>query len=125
LLVFGTLFSGAGIVLQGHHRRACGSCFSYPCSSAARGDLQTIHAKWPRQIGCRPGLAICRRSVEANGGTLRVRDVPGSGCVFTIELPRHVSTKGAAEASQDPLKCASVQTRTPRSAQAACLIPVE
>jgi signal transduction histidine kinase len=35
------------------------------------------------------GLAICRRSVEANNGVLRVRDVPGSGCIFTIELPRH------------------------------------
>jgi signal transduction histidine kinase len=36
------------------------------------------------------GLAICRRSVEANGGVLSVRDVAGSGCVFTIELPRQV-----------------------------------
>jgi len=36
------------------------------------------------------GLAICRRSVEANNGVLTVRDVAGSGCVFTIELPRHV-----------------------------------
>jgi signal transduction histidine kinase len=36
------------------------------------------------------GLAICRRSVEANNGVLSVRDVPGAGCVFTIELPRHV-----------------------------------
>lgn len=35
------------------------------------------------------GLAICRRSVEANNGTLRVRDVPGVGCIFTIDLPRH------------------------------------
>lgn len=35
------------------------------------------------------GLAICRRSVEANHGVLRVRDVPNSGCVFTIDLPRH------------------------------------
>ena len=34
------------------------------------------------------GLAICRRSVEANGGELRVRDVPGVGCIFTIALPR-------------------------------------
>jgi signal transduction histidine kinase len=33
------------------------------------------------------GLDICRRSVEANNGILRVRDVPGSGCVFTIDLP--------------------------------------
>ena len=33
------------------------------------------------------GLDICRRSVEANNGILRVRDVPGIGCIFTIELP--------------------------------------
>jgi signal transduction histidine kinase len=36
------------------------------------------------------GLAICRRSVEANDGALSVRDIPGSGCVFTIDLPRHL-----------------------------------
>lgn len=34
------------------------------------------------------GLSICRRSVEANHGVLSVRDVPGKGCVFTIELSR-------------------------------------
>jgi signal transduction histidine kinase len=34
------------------------------------------------------GLSIARRSVEANGGSLSVRDVPGTGCIFTIELPR-------------------------------------
>jgi signal transduction histidine kinase len=35
------------------------------------------------------GLSICRRSVAANGGTLDVRDLPGCGCVFTIQLPRY------------------------------------
>lgn len=35
------------------------------------------------------GLSIARRSVEANGGALSVRDLPGFGCVFTIDLPRH------------------------------------
>jgi signal transduction histidine kinase len=35
------------------------------------------------------GLSICRRSIESNNGVLTVRDVAGSGCVFTIELPRH------------------------------------
>lgn len=34
------------------------------------------------------GLSISRASVEANDGVLRVRDVPGHGCVFTIDLPR-------------------------------------
>ncbi len=35
------------------------------------------------------GLSISRLSVEANGGNISVRDIPGSGCVFTIDLPRH------------------------------------
>ena len=33
------------------------------------------------------GLSIARRAVEASGGALSVRDMPGHGCVFTIELP--------------------------------------
>jgi C4-dicarboxylate-specific signal transduction histidine kinase len=44
------------------------------------------------------GLSICRRSVEANGGVLRVRNLPGSGCIFTIDLPRHSLSKFAASA---------------------------
>lgn len=40
------------------------------------------------------GLTICRRSVEANSGELTVRNVPGSGCVFTIDLPRHIPGGG-------------------------------
>ena len=34
------------------------------------------------------GLSIAQRSVEANGGRLSVVSVEGSGCVFTIDLPR-------------------------------------
>jgi signal transduction histidine kinase len=34
------------------------------------------------------GLCIARQSVEADSGTLTVRDVPGTGCVFSIRLPR-------------------------------------
>lgn len=35
------------------------------------------------------GLTIARQSVEADGGMLTVRNAPGSGCTFTISLPRH------------------------------------
>lgn len=35
------------------------------------------------------GLSIARQSIEADSGTLSVRDVPGTGCVFTISLPRY------------------------------------
>jgi signal transduction histidine kinase len=34
------------------------------------------------------GLSIARAAVESDGGTLDVRDVPGTGCIFTITLPR-------------------------------------
>jgi len=34
------------------------------------------------------GLPLSRRSVEANGGKLYVRSLPGVGCVFTVDLPR-------------------------------------
>lgn len=39
------------------------------------------------------GLDICRRSAEANGGTLKIRDRPGIGCAFTIELPQYHATR--------------------------------
>jgi hypothetical protein len=34
------------------------------------------------------GLAIARESVEVNGGAIRASNLPGRGCVFTIDLPR-------------------------------------
>jgi signal transduction histidine kinase len=34
------------------------------------------------------GLSLCRRSIAANGGALSVGNLPGRGCVFTIDLPR-------------------------------------
>ncbi len=34
------------------------------------------------------GLSISRRSVQAIGGTIAVRDISGVGCVFTVELPQ-------------------------------------
>jgi signal transduction histidine kinase len=43
------------------------------------------------------GLSIARRSIEANAGILSVRDLPGSGCVFTIDLPRHTMPDPVAE----------------------------
>jgi signal transduction histidine kinase len=41
------------------------------------------------------GLSICRKAAESNGGEIRVQDLPGKGCVFTLELPR---TQPAAHA---------------------------
>ena len=35
------------------------------------------------------GLAFCRWAVEANDGRIYARSLPGTGCIFTIDLPRH------------------------------------
>ena len=34
------------------------------------------------------GLALSRRAVDQSHGKISVRDLPGKGCVFTIDLPR-------------------------------------
>lgn len=34
------------------------------------------------------GLAISLKGVRAIGGAIHVRDLPGSGCLFTVDLPR-------------------------------------
>jgi signal transduction histidine kinase len=63
-------------------------CGGLPPGSVAQMFLPFTQSGADRS-GLGLGLAICRRSVEANNGVLRVRDMPGSGCVFTIDLPRH------------------------------------
>jgi signal transduction histidine kinase len=62
-------------------------CGGLPPGSAARMVLPFVQFGTDKS-GLGLGLAICKRSVEANNAVLRVRDVPASGCVFTIDLPR-------------------------------------
>jgi hypothetical protein len=63
------------------------------CGGLPPGDFEKMFQPFMQgssdRSGLGLGLSICRRSVEANNGFLRVRDVPGTGCVFTIDLPRH------------------------------------
>jgi len=33
------------------------------------------------------GLVIARRAVAHDGGELRVQDLPGEGCIFTVDMP--------------------------------------
>jgi CheY-like chemotaxis protein len=48
------------------------------------------------------GLTISQQGIAANGGEIRVRDVPGKGCIFTIDLPRYTIAPGVA--AQDALQ---------------------
>src|SRR5688572_5639449 len=63
------------------------------CGGLPPGDAERMFQPFTQgtadKSGLGLGLSICRRSVEANGGVLSVRNIPGSGCVFTLDLPRH------------------------------------
>ena len=65
------------------------------CGGLPPGDPQDLFAPYTHagaiKAGMGLGLAICRRSIEANDGTLSVRNLPGEGYVFTIDLPRDFS----------------------------------
>ncbi len=71
------------------------------CGGLAPGLAERMFAPFTQggadRSGLGLGLSIAKRSVEANGGMLRVRDVPGTGCVFTIDLPRHLAQQPPAE----------------------------
>jgi signal transduction histidine kinase len=65
------------------------NCGGLPCGDAERLFQPFIQGGTDKS-GVGLGLSISRRSVEANHGRLSVRDLPGKGCVFTIDLPRHL-----------------------------------
>jgi signal transduction histidine kinase len=64
------------------------------CGGLPPGDVERMFLPFTQsgenRTGFGLGLSISRRSIQANAGTLSVRDIPASGCVFTIDLPRHL-----------------------------------
>lgn len=64
------------------------------CGGLPRGAAESVFMPFKQhgenRSGMGLGLTICQRSVEVSNGVLSVRDIPGSGCVFTIDLPRHM-----------------------------------
>lgn len=63
------------------------------CGGLAPGSVEKLfspfHQRSEDRSGLGLGLSIAKRSVESSGGTLSVRDLPGSGCIFTVSLPRY------------------------------------
>ena len=62
------------------------------CGGLAPGGTEKLFSPFyqrnTNKSGLGMGLSIARCSVESSGGILSVRDVPGTGCVFTVSLPR-------------------------------------
>lgn len=63
------------------------------CGGLAAGVAETIFSPFSQaganRTGIGLGLTIAKQTVSANDGTLTVHNLPETGCVFTISLPRH------------------------------------
>ncbi len=53
------------------------------------------------QSGLGLGLSIARRAVRAHGGDISIVNVPGRGCVFTIDVPR-IAAEGSGTPADGP-----------------------
>lgn len=73
------------------------------CGGLAPGDADELFTGFEQRNANRSGLglglAFSRRAVEANAGTVYACSLPGSGCIFTVDLPRH---RGCANTHSAP-----------------------
>lgn len=62
------------------------------CGGLPSGEIEELFQRFTQRSADRTGLglglAISRQGVEESGGTLHLRNLPGKGCVFTVDLPR-------------------------------------
>jgi signal transduction histidine kinase len=62
------------------------------CGGLPSGDVNQLFRPFEQRSGDRTGiglgLAFSRWGAEANGGRIYARNLPGRGCVFTLDLPR-------------------------------------
>jgi signal transduction histidine kinase len=62
------------------------------CGGLAPGKTEDMfrpfEQRGPNRSGVGLGLSICVKAAKANAGEIRVRNVPGKGCIFTLDLPR-------------------------------------
>lgn len=64
------------------------------CGGLVPGDAAILFRPFTQRAddksGLGLGLSIARQNVANDGGTLTVQNLPGTGCVFTINLPQHL-----------------------------------
>jgi signal transduction histidine kinase len=69
------------------------------CGGIPEGKIERVFMPFVRfdehEGGFGLGLAIAKQAVHAHGGSLRVQNLPGKGCIFVMELP---ATSGSSRA---------------------------
>lgn len=72
------------------------------CGGLPAGNVSNLFRPFERRSADRSGiglgLAFSKWGVEANNGRIHARDMPGKGCIFTIDLPRLAVPAAAAVA---------------------------
>jgi hypothetical protein len=77
----------------------CDECGGLPAGQAEKL-FRPFERASANRSGLGLGLTIARTAVQANAGKLSVRDVPGQGCVFTIELPSASRLGGSVDSAR-------------------------
>ncbi len=91
------------------------------CGGLPPGKAESLFLPYQQRSADRSGvglgLSISLKAAKANGGELRVRDLPGKGCVFTLDLPRKppppLSVVGPVPGGSTPRE----ETATPKGAR--------
>jgi signal transduction histidine kinase len=60
--------------------------------------LRPFEQRGVDRTGLGLGLSICAKAAKASGGDVHVRDLPGKGCVFTLDLPKKSFLRSPASA---------------------------
>jgi C4-dicarboxylate-specific signal transduction histidine kinase len=63
-------------------------CGGLPGEPRGRELVATFEQRSADRSGLGIGLSFSRWGAKANGGRLYARNLPGTGCVFTVDLPR-------------------------------------
>jgi signal transduction histidine kinase len=65
------------------------------CGGLPVGRAETLFVPFVQhgadRIGAGLGLSIVQKIMLAHGGRVRVRDLPGRGCIFELSFPRRIA----------------------------------
>ena len=70
-------------------------------TGATESLLEPFVQKGRDRTGLGLGLSICMKAMKMMGGELHIRDIPGKGCVFTIDLPKQPPPPTSIHAHDD------------------------